>query len=97
MTEPTFDPSVLFIGLAMAFVWSYVCTRMARSKGRNTTLAGALGFFFGLFAVIGYAIARPKAIERPGAFPAPGYTPTTPTPPPPPMRSLPPAPPPVPA
>ena len=46
--------------LLMAILWGYICYRMAESRGRDTFLAAILGALFGLFAVIGYAIAGDK-------------------------------------
>lgn len=37
------------------------CYSIAKEKGRNAKLASVLGFFFGLFALIGYSIAGNKA------------------------------------
>ena len=36
------------------------CVSIARKKGRDTVLAGLLGFLFGLWAVIGYALVSSK-------------------------------------
>ena len=44
----------------MAFLWGYICYHMAEKRGRDTTIAAVLGACFGLFAVIGYAIAGDK-------------------------------------
>lgn len=41
-------------------LWAYLCYHMAKKRGRNTTLGVILGACFGLFAVIGYAIAGNK-------------------------------------
>ena len=38
----------------------YICYRMAEKRNRDTTLAAVLGALFGVFAVIGYAIAGDK-------------------------------------
>ena len=46
--------------LLVAFLWGYICYRMAEKRHRDTTLAAILGALFGLFAVIGYAIAGDK-------------------------------------
>ena len=54
--------SVLFT-ILWAALWSYVCYKMADSRGRNTTTGAILGFIFGIFAVIGYAIAGNKETE----------------------------------
>ena len=39
------------------------CYSIAEKQGRNAGLAAVLGFFFGLFAVIGYYIAGDKNPE----------------------------------
>lgn len=46
--------------LLVAFLWGYICYRMAEKRRRDTTLAAVLGALFGVFAVIGYAIAGDK-------------------------------------
>lgn len=46
--------------LLVVFLWGYICYRMAEKRGRDTTLAAVLGALFGIFAVIGYAIAGDK-------------------------------------
>lgn len=46
---------VIAITIRILFMW--YCIATARKKGRDVTLAGFLGFFFGLWAVIGYALA----------------------------------------
>jgi hypothetical protein len=50
---------VLF-SILMSILWGYICYRMAEKRGRDATLAAILGALFGLFAVIGYAIAGDK-------------------------------------
>ena len=50
-----FISSLLFI-----ILWGYICYRMAEKRGRDTFLAAVLGALFGVFAVIGYAIAGDK-------------------------------------
>lgn len=44
----------------IAILWEYICYRMAEKRHRDTTLAVILGALFGVFAVIGYAIAGDK-------------------------------------
>lgn len=44
----------------VAILWGYICYRMAEKRGRDTFLAAVLGALFGIFAVIGYAIAGDK-------------------------------------
>lgn len=46
--------------ILMSILWGYICYRMAEKRNRDTTLAALLGALFGIFAVIGYAIARDK-------------------------------------
>lgn len=36
------------------------CYKLAETNGRNKTLAAVLGILFGLFAVLGYALAGKK-------------------------------------
>ena len=53
--------------LLVAFLWGYVCYRMAERRGRDATLGAILGALFGIFAVIGYAIAGDKTPPISGA------------------------------
>lgn len=46
--------------LLIAVLWGYICYKMAEKRHRDTILAALLGALFGLFAVIGYAIAGDK-------------------------------------
>ena len=46
----------IVFSLLVAFLWGYICYRMAEKRGRDATLGAILGALFGLFAVIGYAI-----------------------------------------
>ena len=46
--------------IAFAVLWGYICYRMAEQRHRDSTLGAILGAIFGLFAVIGYAIAGDK-------------------------------------
>ena len=48
--------AIIFL-LAIPTAFAAICLKMAESRGRSTGLAAFLGFFFGIFAVIGYAIA----------------------------------------
>jgi hypothetical protein len=44
-------------------VWAlcgFGCYKMAENQGRDKTLGAVLGVLFGVFAIIGYAIAGPK-------------------------------------
>lgn len=46
--------------LLVAILWGYICYRMAESRGRDVVIGAILGALFGIFAVIGYAIAGDK-------------------------------------
>ena len=46
--------------ILVAILWGYICYRMAEKRGRDVTIAAVLGALFGVFAVIGYAIAGDK-------------------------------------
>ena len=46
--------------ILVAALWGHICYRMAEKRHRDTTLAALLGALFGVFAVIGYAIAGDK-------------------------------------
>lgn len=50
----------VIFSLLIAVLWGYICFKMAERRGRDTTLAAILGALFGVFAVIGYAIAGNK-------------------------------------
>ena len=50
----------LIFSILITILWGYICYRMAEKRGRDTTLAAILGALFGVFAVIGYAIAGNK-------------------------------------
>lgn len=41
-------------------LWGVLCSRMAENRHRDSTIGFVLGALFGLFAVIGYAIAGDK-------------------------------------
>lgn len=41
-------------------LWAYICYKMAEKRGRDAVLGAILGACFGVFAVIGYAIAGDK-------------------------------------
>lgn len=53
--------------LLVAFLWGYICYRMAEDRGRDAILGAVLGALFGIFAVIGYAIAGDKKPPFSGA------------------------------
>lgn len=46
--------------ILMSILWGYICYRMAEKRNRDTFIAAILGALFGIFAVIGYAIAGNK-------------------------------------
>lgn len=48
--------------ILFCILWAYVCYKMAETRHRDTTLAAILGAIFGLFAVLGYAIAGDKRV-----------------------------------
>jgi hypothetical protein len=48
--------TAIFFGI----LWALVCYKMAITRKREPVLAAILGLIFGIFAVIGYAIAGEK-------------------------------------
>lgn len=54
--------------LLVAFLWGYICYRMAEKRGRDAGLGAILGALFGIFAVIGYWIAGDKTPPPSGAY-----------------------------
>lgn len=48
--------TAIFFGI----LWALVCYKMAVTRKRDPVLAAILGLIFGIFAVIGYAIAGKK-------------------------------------
>lgn len=46
--------------IVWGILWAYVCHRMAIKRGRDPLLGALLGFLFGIFSVIGYALAGRK-------------------------------------
>jgi F0F1-type ATP synthase assembly protein I len=46
--------------LLVAILWGYICCKMAEKRHRDPIIGALLGAIFGLFAVIGYAIAGDK-------------------------------------
>lgn len=53
--------------LLVAALWAYICYRMAEKRGRDVIIGAILGALFGVFAVIGYAIAGDKTPPVSGA------------------------------
>ena len=54
---------MLVVIIAVSIFFAIVTANMAKNRGRDAALAAGLGFFFGIFAVIGYAIAG-KTMEQ---------------------------------
>ena len=54
--------------LLIAVLWGYICYKMAEKRGRDTFIGAILGALFGIFAVIGYAIAGDKTPPVSGAY-----------------------------
>lgn len=50
----------VLVSIMFSILWGYICYRMAEKRHRDTTLGAILGACFGIFAVIGYAIAGDK-------------------------------------
>ena len=48
------------IKLVIAAIFGVICYGMAEKRGRQGIIGAILGFLFGIFAVIGYAIAGDK-------------------------------------
>ena len=48
------------ISIAVCALFGWLCYNMAEKRDRNTTIGAVLGCLFGIFAVIGYAIAGEK-------------------------------------
>jgi len=57
--------AVLILLAAIGIGFGAACCSLASKKGHSTTTAFWLGLFFGLFALLGYAIARPATRECP--------------------------------
>lgn len=49
-----------FLAIVIWALCGWACYSMAENQGRNKALGAALGVIFGVFAIIGYAIAGPK-------------------------------------
>ena len=58
----------VIFSLLVAFLWGYICYGMAEKRGRDVIIAAILGALFGVFAVIGYAIAGDKTPPPSGAY-----------------------------
>ena len=50
----------MILTILFAILWGYICCKMAEKRGRDTVIGALLGAIFGIFAVIGYAIAGEK-------------------------------------
>lgn len=46
--------------ILVAILWGYICYKMAEKRRRDPIIGALLGAIFGIFAVIGYAIAGNK-------------------------------------
>ena len=46
--------------LLVTILWGYICYKMAEKRYRDPIIGALLGALFGIFAVIGYAIAGNK-------------------------------------
>lgn len=51
---------VVLISLVLKSLIAWWCYSIADEKGRNAGLAAILGFFLGLFALVGYFIVESK-------------------------------------
>lgn len=47
----------ILFNILLMILWGVLCSRMAENRHRDSTIGFVLGALFGLFAVIGYAIA----------------------------------------
>ena len=55
----------IIVIVAFAALMGYWCYTIAKNKGRDKTLAIFMGFLFGIWAVIIYALIKPtKEIQR---------------------------------
>ena len=45
-------------------LWGVLCSRMAENRNRDSIIGFILGALFGIFAVIGYAIAGDNKINK---------------------------------
>jgi len=52
---------IMIIGI---IIFAVICYFMAKSRGRSPALGAILGALFGIFAVIGYAIAGKTQIKK---------------------------------
>lgn len=62
MKKVMFNDLYLYFMLTLIY-WAVCvagCYFLAKSQGRDTTIAAVLGLLFGVFAVIGYLIAGDK-------------------------------------
>ena len=47
----------ILFNILLMILWGALCSRMAENRNRDSIIGFILGVLFGLFAVIGYAIA----------------------------------------
>lgn len=50
----------ILFNILLIILWGVLCSRMAKNRYRDSIIGFVLGALFGLFAVIGYAIAGDK-------------------------------------
>lgn len=50
--------------IVIAVLCGFGCYKMAENQGRDTALAAVLGVLFGVFSIIGYAVAGPKKDKK---------------------------------
>ena len=50
----------ILFNILLMILWGVLCSRMAENRHSDSTIGFVLGALFGLFAVIGYAIAGDK-------------------------------------
>lgn len=56
---------LLIIILIGGAIFGFLCRDLAEKKGHSTRAAFWVGFFFGIFAWIGYKVAQPATRECP--------------------------------
>ena len=54
----------IILSVAVASLMAYWCYRIAEKNGRSTTLAGFMGFIFGILTVIVYYIIGKTAVVK---------------------------------
>ena len=56
-----------FVSFLICLFFGWACYKLASKQGRNEIIGAVLGVLFGVFAVIGYAIAGDKTPPVSGA------------------------------